>query len=141
VNPGTLTLTREEPMKSVQFTPRERGRAVITATPFGAASGEGVIDVVVPWAALIATMAGGFLGGLSSLLGKKRIKGIGPAVLRALLGVFTALVFYWTIQSGLIHISPSGVSNTLLALLASLLAGYAGTKLIDIIWSSVSKAI
>jgi hypothetical protein len=138
INPDILTLTPDEPVKSVQFAPRQHGRAVITATPFGAESGQGIIYVVVPWASLVAIIAGGFLGGLGSLLGK-RFKGLAPLGLRGLLGAFTALVFYWTIQSGLVHISPSTVRNSLYALLGSLLAGYLGTKLIDVIWQSVSK--
>lgn len=137
--PSRLTLTRDEPVKSVQFAPRHKGRAVITATPFGGDPGEGVIEVRVPWALLLATMSGGFLGGLSSVLGT-RFQSLVATARRGLLGIFTALVFYWTIQSGLIHIPPSAVSNAVLALLASLLAGYLGTKLIDVVWKSVSKA-
>jgi hypothetical protein len=69
------------------------------------------------------------------------VKRYGPVVLRGLLGVLAALIFFWAIVSGIARIPPSVVGTTFYAFLASLLAGYLGTKAIDLVWTLVSKLI
>jgi hypothetical protein len=139
IQPSSVKFTPADSRKSALFTPKRRGQALITATPFGATTSEPVpITVEMPWAALMAIMAGGFLGGLGAVFGT-RVKGYRPVVFRGLLGVLAALIFFWAIQSGIARISSSVVGTTLFAFLASLPAGYMGTKAIDFVWGLVSK--
>jgi hypothetical protein len=140
VNKSSVTLAPDRAVETVQFTPKGRGTATITAITSGA-QGSGSIEVVVPWAALVATVVGGFLGGLGSLLLGKRFGGWRPALLRGLLGVLAALVFYWGIETGLLHIPAAVFGTTLFAFLGSLLAGYLGTKVIDATWSVISSLL
>jgi hypothetical protein len=139
ITPSSVTLTAQTPQKPVQFVPRHRGHATIVATPFGAAQSDPVmIDVFIPWTALLGVIVGGFFGGLGALLGQKLKKWV-PVLMRGLLGILAALIFYWAIESGLMHVPVTVVGNTLYAGLASLLAGYLGTKAIDFVWDRIGK--
>jgi hypothetical protein len=141
ISPSSVKFTPADSRKVAQFIPKRRGQALITATPFGAVetSQPAPITVHMPWEALAAIAAGGFLGGLGAVFGT-RVKGYRPIVLRGFLGVLAALIFFWAIISGIARIPASVVGTTFFAFLASLLAGYLGTKAIDLVWSLVSKA-
>jgi hypothetical protein len=139
ITPSSITLTAQAPQKPVQFAPRHPGHATIVATPFAAAQSDpAMIDVFVPWTALLGVILGGFFGGLGALLGQK-LKGWKPALMRGLLGILAALILYWAIETGLSHIPATVVGNTLYAVLGSLFAGYLGTKAIDFVWDRIGK--
>jgi len=139
ISASSVTLTTRQPQQKVQFTPRQRGLATITATPFGAApSVPGTIDVVVPWAALLSLVLGGFAGGLLALYGKKTARWQSLA-LRGLVGVPAALAFYWLILNGLLPIPAGTVGNTLFAGFFSLIVGIGGTKALNLAWDLIAR--
>ena len=140
ISASSVTVTPQQPQQKVQFTPRKRGLATITATPFGATPSEpGKIEVVVPWAALLGLVLGGFAGGLAALYGKK-FKNWRSLVLRGLLGTVAALAFYWVVLNGLLPIPPATVGNTLFAALFSVIIGLGGTKALNLAWDLIPKS-
>jgi len=140
ISASNVTVTPQQPQQKVQFMPRKRGLATITATPFGAAPSEpGKIDVVVPWAALLGLVLGGFAGGVAALYGKK-FKSWQSLALRGLVGTCAALAFYWVVLNGLLPIPAATVGNTLFAALFSLIIGIGGTKALNLAWDLIPKS-
>lgn len=144
LTPSVLKFKPDDTDQVATFTPKHIGRSVITATPFAAEASDGIcsekhscfVDISIPWTGLLATVIGGCLGGLGVFLQKKPTK-TRMVVMRALLGILAALIFYWAVESGLLHTKPSILGNAVFAFIGSLLLGFLGTEGINRIWQVI----